>query len=199
MTKLEIIRANPYPCVSGLHFYPENIYWDNIGRKYITRFIDTPLRYYINDQENSLTGNAYSAHRETIFVRLHFINECWDYAKSNPKFFIKQFVGLSRDGLLNGKRFSEIKKMPDTFSKRALAVIFYPMRIFCTKTIRGKQIMKKVGIVTFHRALNYGAVLQSYALQKPFPRSVQSVKLLTISVRKSQPTTNPFAFIKTTF
>ena len=26
--------------------------------------------------------------------------------------------------------------------------------------------MKKVGIVTFHRALNYGAVLQSYALQK---------------------------------
>ena len=35
--------------------------------------------------------------------------------------------------------------------------------------------MKKVGIVTFHRALNYGAVLQSYALQKPFPRSVQSV------------------------
>lgn len=25
--------------------------------------------------------------------------------------------------------------------------------------------MKKVGIVTFHRAHNYGAVLQSYALQ----------------------------------
>ena len=24
MTKLQIIRANPYPCVSGLHFYPEN-------------------------------------------------------------------------------------------------------------------------------------------------------------------------------
>jgi len=137
MTKLEIIRANPYPCVSGLHFYPENIYWDNIGRKYITRFIDTPLRYYINDQENSLTGNAYSAHRETIFVRLHFINECWDYAKSNPKFFIKQFVGLSRDGLLNGKRFSEIKKMPDTFSKRALAVIFYPMGYFLYKKQSG--------------------------------------------------------------
>lgn len=26
--------------------------------------------------------------------------------------------------------------------------------------------MKKIGIITFHRALNYGAVLQSYALQK---------------------------------
>lgn len=26
--------------------------------------------------------------------------------------------------------------------------------------------MKKVGIVTFHRADNYGAVLQNYALQK---------------------------------
>ena len=137
MTKLEIIKANPYPCVSGLHFYPENIYWDNIGRKYITRFIDTPLRYYINDQENSLTGNAYSAHRETIFVRLHFINECWDYAKSNPKFFIKHLVGLSRVGLLNGKRFSEIKKMPDTFSKRALAVIFYPMGYFLYKKQSG--------------------------------------------------------------
>ena len=56
--------------------------------------------------------------------------------------------------------------------------------------------MKKVGIVTFHRALNYGAVLQSYALQK----TVSSLGAeCEISVRKSQPTTNPFAFIKTTF
>lgn len=139
MTKLEIIRANPYPCVSGLHFYPENIYWDNIGRKYITRFIDTPLRYYINDQENSLTGNAYSAHRETIFVRLHFINECWDYAKSNPKFFIKQFVGLSRDGLLNGKRFSEIKRCPTHFQRGLLRSYFIPWDIFVQKQSGGSR------------------------------------------------------------
>ena len=26
--------------------------------------------------------------------------------------------------------------------------------------------MKKIGILTFHRALNYGAVLQAYALQR---------------------------------
>ena len=58
--------------------------------------------------------------------------------------------------------------------------------------------MKKVGIVTFHRALNYGAVLQSYALQKTVSSLGAECEIVDY-VRKSQPTTNPFAFIKTTF
>ena len=55
--------------------------------------------------------------------------------------------------------------------------------------------MKKVGIVTFHRALNYGAVLQSYALQK----TVSSLGAECEIVDYICPTTNHFAFIKTTF
>lgn len=137
MTRLEIVKNNPFPTVSGLHFYPESIYWDNIGRKYTTRFIDIPLRYYINDQENALTGDAYSAHKETIFIRLHYINECWDYRKADPKFFIKQFAGLSRDGLLNGKKFSEIRKMPDTTAKRAITTMLYPLGYFLYKKQSG--------------------------------------------------------------
>lgn len=127
MTKLEIIKSNPYPAVKGLHFYPENIYWNNIGRKYITRFADIPLRVYINDQENALTGKNNIAYKETFFMRVHFINECWDYFKYNPKVFLKHAVGLSRDGLLCGKKPKEIFKIPNTFAKKCLTVLLFPV------------------------------------------------------------------------
>ena len=127
MTKIEILKSHPYPDVKGLHFYPENILWNNIGREYNTRFIDRALRVYINDTENALTNKGSSAYKETFYMREHFINECWDYFKLDPKFFIKQTIGLSRDGILCGKRFGEIKSIPNSFSKKLLTVIKYPL------------------------------------------------------------------------
>lgn len=126
MTKLDILKAHPYPDVKGLHFYPENVLWNNIGREYDTRFIDRALRIYINDQENAVTGKNNAAHKETIFMRRHFINECWDYFKFNPRFFIKQLIGLSRDGALCGMSFGEFIAVPDSFGKKLLAVLTFP-------------------------------------------------------------------------
>lgn len=138
MTRIEIIKNNPYPNIKGLHFYPENIYFNNIGRKYITRFIDIPLRYYINDQENALTGNNV-VHKETFFMRIHFINECFDYFKFDPKFFLKQFVGLDRDGLLNDKKFMDIIKLPDSFAKKCLAFFAFPLGYVLYKKGQGDR------------------------------------------------------------
>lgn len=128
MTKTEILRNTPFPEVEGLHFYPENIYWNNIGRKYKSRYINKALRYYINDTDNALTASKKtSALKETFFQREYFINECWDYAKYDRKKFLFQIIGLSRDGLVFGLKFSEIRKIPNTVFKRFLTVLFYPV------------------------------------------------------------------------
>lgn len=138
MTRLEIIKNHPYPDVKGLHFYPENIYWNNIGRKYVTRFVDIPLRYYLNDQNNSLTGKNNCSYKETLFMRIHFINECWDYFKYNPKYFVKQIIGLNRDGLLNNKKFKEIIKIPNTGFKKLLTFLTYPIGYILYKKQAGR-------------------------------------------------------------
>lgn len=128
MTKTEILRNTPFPEVERLHFYPENIYWNNIGRKYKSRYINKALRYYINDTDNALTASKKtSALKETFFQREYFINECWDYAKYDRKKFLFQIIGLSRDGLVFGLKFSEIRKIPNTVFKRFLTVLFYPV------------------------------------------------------------------------
>ena len=134
MTKTEILRDNPYPEIKGLHFYPENILWDNIGRKYKTRYINNPLRIYINDQDNAITNKSTAAHKETIYMRRHFINECWDYFSCDPKFFFKQILGLSRDGALCGMKYGEIAAVPDKTSKKLLVTLTYPF---------GKLLAKK--------------------------------------------------------
>lgn len=140
MTRMDVIREFPYPEIEGLHFYPENIHWNEVGRKYITRFIDEPLRYYINDTDNALTGSNNSAVKETFYMRRHFINDCWDYFKYDRKFFIKNIIGLSRDGLCSGKGFREISGTPDTFSKKLLTLLLFPLGWILSKATGGLHI-----------------------------------------------------------
>ncbi|MEE1154153.1 MAG: glycosyltransferase family 2 protein [Acutalibacteraceae bacterium] len=127
MTRMDVIREFPYPQIEGLHFYPENIHWDTVGRKYKTRFVDIPLRYYINDTGNALTNKTTTTSKETYFMRVHFINDCWDYFKYDRKYFIKQTVGLTRDGLYSKKTLGEILKTPNTFSKKLLTLLAMPL------------------------------------------------------------------------
>ena len=128
MTRTDIMRKHPFPEEKGLHFYPENIYWNTIGRMYKARYINKALRYYINDTDNALTASKKaSALKETFFMRVHYINDCWDYAKYDRKKFLMQIVGLSRDGLEYGYKFNYIRKIPNTRFKRFLTISFYPL------------------------------------------------------------------------
>ena len=127
MTRTDILRENPFPEEPGLHFYPENIYWHNLGRRYKNRYLNVALRYYINDTDNALTASKrLDAMKETFFMRVHYINDCWDYFRYDPLRFLFQFVGLSRDGLTYGHGFRKICSIPNTGLKRLLAVVFYP-------------------------------------------------------------------------
>ena len=133
MSQTAILLENPYPEVEGLHFYPENIYWNNIGRRYSTRFIDEPLRIYYSDQSNALTSSSNASFRETYHMRLHFLNECADYLRYKPAFFAKQAVGLWRDGKLCGKKASEIFGDVKTAAGRFLAAAAFPVGMILAK------------------------------------------------------------------
>lgn len=48
--------------------------------------------------------------------------------------------------------------------------------------------MKKVGIITYHFAKNYGAVLQCYALQTYLSQKGYEVTVFVLSVKSSERT-----------
>ena len=85
---------------SGLIYYPETIYWNNLSRHYMTRYINEALDGYYKDREDALTGKTIRA-KENRYLWLHYINETNDYFnKYYPMLFIKACVGLARDSYI---------------------------------------------------------------------------------------------------
>lgn len=128
MIRTDIMREFPFPVVEGYHFYPENVIWHNVGRKYICRYLSTALRYYIQDQENAVTNvNRKKASKEKFVMHLHYINDCWDYRKYNRKRYLEHIVAITRDGLANGYKLSEILTMLKTKPRRLLVLLTSPI------------------------------------------------------------------------
>lgn len=55
--RIEVLRAHPFPEFPGERFVPEGLVWNRIGRHYITRFINEPLRTYF-DSLDSLSRSS---------------------------------------------------------------------------------------------------------------------------------------------
>lgn len=114
MTRREVMLENPYPAIKNLHYYPEGVYWGQIGFKYITRYFDEPLRYYYvdgNAQDNQLTKRVNE--NETYHAREYMLSPkvLHTYFRYDPINFFKQAVGFTRDGLLIGKHVPELLKI----------------------------------------------------------------------------------------
>ena len=134
MIRTEIMREFPFPEIEGYHYYPENIIWNNVGRKYKSRYINKALRYYIQDQENAVTNvNRKNASKEKFAMRLHYVNDCWDYRKYNRKRYLEHIVAITRDGMANNYTPKEIRKMVKSGIRRFLVTLFSPVGIFLYK------------------------------------------------------------------
>lgn len=134
MIRTEIMREFPFPEIEGYHYYPENIIWNNVGRKYKSRYINKALRYYIQDQENAVTNvNRKNASKEKFSMRLHYVNDCWDYRKYNRKRYLEHIVAITRDGMANNYTPKEIRKMVKSGIRRFLVTLFSPVGIFLYK------------------------------------------------------------------
>lgn len=134
MVRTDVVREFPSPEEDGLKFYPENIIWNRVGRKYKARYINKALRYYINDQENAVTNvKRAKASKEKYSMHLHYINECWDYHKYDRKRYLEHFIGLTRDGKQNNLRVTEIVKSVNSPGKRIITLLCSPLGIILYK------------------------------------------------------------------
>lgn len=108
MTRTDVLRQYPFPEPKGLHFFPEVVVWDAIGQQYLTRYVNTPLRIFYHDQENSTTKKGNSRFRENYYLWRHIINDLGEYHRLQLKMYVKAAIGIIRDGLLSGRALPAI-------------------------------------------------------------------------------------------
>ena len=107
--RTDIMKEFPFPIPEGLKFYPESVIWDKMAEKYITRYINNSLRILYSDQENATTvANKNNRFRENYILWKHYLNDLWDFRKYDRITFLKALIGVSRDGILSGKKKDEI-------------------------------------------------------------------------------------------
>lgn len=132
INRRDVLQEYPFPDIrggkkDGLSFYPETIIWNRMGRKYKVRYIDEALRAYYRDQDNATTSKKNRRFRENIHLWDHLINDILDYAKYKPMRFVKAFIGITMDGLLNGENYCTIVKRGKSIGRRILIVFFSPI------------------------------------------------------------------------
>ena len=128
MTRTEVLRQYLNPNITGIRFYPESIIWDKMGEKYLTRYINEPLRILYSDQVNATTvKNVNNRYRENYYLWRHILNDLRKYVFNEPLMFAKAAIGIMRDGLLSGRRYRQILRDVESFPCRILVVLGSPL------------------------------------------------------------------------
>ncbi len=139
MTRVEILKKYQQPNIEGLHYFPEGINWCNIGFEYATRYINFPLRYYYRDDENAITKKINS--KESYYTREWVLTTLVKkgYFKYEPRYFLRNAVGLFRDGILSGRSINQLFKVPDTFLAYLLSIVAMPFGIYLASKEKKKR------------------------------------------------------------
>lgn len=128
------LREFPFPeNTEGLKFFPETVIWQRMARKYKTRYIDVCLREYFRDQDNALTNCKTNRYKENVYLWEHYINSVYDYFWSDPLRFIKAFIGMGRDNILCGNKYTVTVKKINRFDKRLFFTLLYPVSVILSK------------------------------------------------------------------
>ena len=85
--RTEVMKEFPSPHINGVPFFSESIIWHAIGRKYKTRFINTPLRVYEQDAGNQLTKRTPAETAPSGIFYIMSLNADHDYIFIAPLFF----------------------------------------------------------------------------------------------------------------
>lgn len=136
MIRTEVMKEFPFPEYENvrMRFFPESVIWDNMARRYQTKYIDVALRAYYTDQEDATTNKGANRCQENYWLWLHYLNDVMDYFRYQPLLFIKSYVGLARDGIRTGRNFKEIASMLRGRGRKILFLCVYPLgRILARK------------------------------------------------------------------
>ena len=84
-----VLKEFPFPEYANGGFYPEGLVWNRIGRKYLTRYINKPVRRYFSDAGNQLTGRSIKTRTAGRVFYAEMLNEDSDYIRQAPIAFLK--------------------------------------------------------------------------------------------------------------
>ena len=87
--RTDIMRQFPSPSINGLPFFSESVIWHAIGRRYVTRFINKPLRVYKQDAGDQLTRRSPKDTAPAGIFYVMSLNNDHDYMFVAPMFFAR--------------------------------------------------------------------------------------------------------------
>lgn len=125
-TKTELLRAYPFPEeIPG--YVPEGIVWDEIGRQYLTRFVNKPLRIYFQESQASKKGKV---RRAKAPGRLHQKNQVLSkdigWFKYAPLWFLMEAARLNRF-YLHCYSNQEVEYWPSSWGGRSIVILTFPL------------------------------------------------------------------------
>lgn len=100
-----VLREYPFPEFPGMRYSPEAIVWARIGQKYLTRFINDPIRIYHQN-----TGNQVTTSRPETYAQGHalwhraVLNEQMDYFRYAPEEYVRSAIHYARFSFHIGER-----------------------------------------------------------------------------------------------
>ena len=103
-TRTSVLREFPFPEIHGTKYMPESIVWTRIARKYLTRYINEPVRIYHQDSGNQLTKSVVAHARGYAFWHCLVLNEQTEYFRYAPEEFLRSAIQYVRFSLHSGLR-----------------------------------------------------------------------------------------------
>jgi len=127
--KTEIIKQYPFPVFNDTKFVTENIVWERVNQRYDQYCVNDIFRiYYQNEPDSLVKGHV---HIETklnasYYAARFYINECTEQWYYNW-LIVFEYVNISRLALLTGRTFGCVMKELNSWYKRILVVLGYPI------------------------------------------------------------------------
>ena len=121
-TRTDLLRMHLFPLIEGVKWFPPNVVWYPIGRKYKTRYINKKLRIYYNEPAQKSDQAAHFPIKKVaygvFYLHRSVLNEDMDKFKYSPKDFLRFAIHYSRFSLHSGRSFSvQFKDLKNTLGK----------------------------------------------------------------------------------
>lgn len=105
--RTEILKAFPFPELKGYKFYSESIIWNRIGKIFMTRYVNLPVRKVYRDAGNHLTENDPIARSKNRIFYSTILNDDIEYLFSSPIVLLKLAIQGGRFSLHQRDSFLE--------------------------------------------------------------------------------------------
>ena len=121
-TRTDLLRSHPFPMIDGVKWFPPNVVWYAIGRKYKTRYINMKLRTYYNEPAQKSDQAAHFPVKKVapgiFYLHRSVLNEDIDKFRYSPKDFLRFAIHYSRFSFHAGRSLGiQYRDLSNTLAK----------------------------------------------------------------------------------